>query len=151
MKSNYSFNAELISNKKFTDIQIEKIKTEFESREDYNTFYQAFSDSMEINFGGYLEIYIENIFLDLDLSSDIEEIVKCLDADIQGGWSSDSKLEFSSILPQINYVWYKDGNEWKKSIVDSPREDFFTSEWDEEDQGDNFYTEDYSDNYSDWD
>lgn len=147
MKANYSFNAELISNRKFTVSQIEKIKSDIESKEDYLQFYQIFSDSLEVNFNGYLEIYVEDFPFDLDLSTDIEDMIGEIDEIIPGGWSNDSKIEFHSILPALTYVWYKDGKEWKEVARNPERDDFFASGWEEEDP------ENYSSggNYSDYD
>ena len=147
MKANYSFNAELISNRKFTASQIEKIKAEIESKEDYLQFYQIFSESLDINFNGYLEIYVEDFPFDLDLSPDIEDMIGEIDTIIPGGWSNDSKIEFQSIVPALTYVWYKDGKEWKEIARNSDRDDFFSSSWEEEDP------ENYSSGvgYSDYD
>jgi hypothetical protein len=128
MKSNYSFNAELISNKKFTEAQLEKIKAELEAREDYSRFYQIFSDSVEINFNGYIEIYVEDFYFDLDLSSDVEDMIDEIDDIIPGKWSNDSKVEFHSNIPPITYIWYKDGKEWKEVAKNPDREDLFSSD-----------------------
>ncbi len=86
MKSNYSFNAELISNKKFNHTQIEKIKNGIEAREDFSRLYSLLSDAIEINFNGYIEIYIEDISFDVDITAEIEKMIEDLDSIIPGGW-----------------------------------------------------------------
>jgi hypothetical protein len=145
MKSNYSFNAELISCKKFTASQLEKIKTGLESRENYSQFYQIFLDCIEINFNDCVEIYVEEFPFELDLSSDIEKMIKEIDDIVPGGWSSDSKIEFNSIVPALTYAWYKDGKKWKEVVKKLESESFF-SVWEDS-------SEDYSNDnsYSNYD
>lgn len=146
MKYNYSFNAELISNKQFTEDELDTIKTELELREEFSQFYTLFKNSVEINFNKYAEIYIEDIPFELDLSSDIEKMIDTIDSIIPGGWSADSKIEFYSEFPHIITIWYKEGKTWKESSMNSPREDFLPgAEWDETDEGWG------SDSYSDYD
>lgn len=146
MKSNYSFNAELISSKEFTVQQLEKVKADLESEDRYSHFTQIFLDNLEINFSGHAEIYVEEYPFELDLSSDIESMVKDMDKVIPGGWSSDSKIEFISIMPPITYVWYKDNKGWKETSKELSGPESFFSPW-EDSQDD--YSQDR--NYPDYD
>lgn len=152
MKSNYSFNAELISNKKFTNSQMEKIKNGIESNEIFSRFCSFFLDCTEVNFNGYLEIYLENISFDIDLTIEIENMVAELDSIISGGWSNDSKIEFYCEHPVINSIWYKDGKEWKNLVSNSPKsnEGFSSQPW-EDVNDDEFYGGflDYNKDYED--
>jgi len=151
MKSNYSFNAELISNRKFTKEELGLIKNEIEANEDFPHIYQIFAEVIEINFNGYIEIYIDSIPFDVDLSIDIEDMMKRIDSLIKGGWSNDSKVEFYSIKPTFTYIWYKDGKEWKESAMNTPKTDFFPEDDSWEDPDEDFYTSNYYPDYDDED
>jgi hypothetical protein len=151
---NYLFNAELISNRKFTPSQIEKIKNEIESNEDSLRFYPIFLELLEIGFGGILEIYAEDLSFEIDVTSEIEELIEKIDSLIPGGWSTDSKIELVSDHPALVRVWYKDKKEWKDYISDSYREDLVFSEkkWRSEDSYDTSYENSYGeyDSEDDW-
>ena len=148
---NYLFNAELISNRKFTPSQIEKIKNEIDTNEDFPRFYPIFLELLEIGFGGILEIYVEDLNFEIDLTSEIEELVEKIDSLIPGGWSSESKIELVSSHPSFIRVWYKDKKEWKDSFSDSYREDTVFSEkkWKSEDPYENPYESSYDEYDSD--
>ena len=127
----YRLNAELISNKKFNKISLDEIKKNMESREDFIAFYSIFMDySMQMNFSDFIEIYIEDFFMDIDLQNDIQPMLKDLDKLIPGGLSNDSKIEWSSGLSPITVVWYKDNNTWTEKISESEI-DFIDEDWTE--------------------
>jgi len=151
---NYLFNAELISNRKFTPSQIEKIKNEMDSNEDSPRFYPIFLELLEIGFGGILEIYVEDLSFEIDITSEIEELVEKIDSLIPGGWSTESKIELVSDHPSLVRNWYKDKKEWKGSLSDSYREDLVFSEkkWKSDDPFDNHYESSYDeyDQDNDW-
>jgi hypothetical protein len=153
MKSNYSFTAELISNKKFTESQLNDIKNEIETREDLAQLHSVFLRYIEINFSGHIEIYVEDFGFDIDLSSDIEIMVSEIDGIIPGGWSNDSKIEFYIEFPATNLVWYKEDMKWNFTSSNSPKSDFFASDGWEEPEKDDFYlydSPDYDESDNDW-
>jgi hypothetical protein len=141
MKSNYFFTSELISSRKFTESQLNEIKNEIETREDFPQFCSVFLRYLEINFSGHVEIYVEDFSFDIDLSSDLQRMVTEIDNFIPGGWSNDSKLEFYSEIPPTNMVWYKEDMQWNFTVTNSPRIDFFADNKDwESTEADDFYT-----------
>ena len=154
MKSNYSFNCDLTSNNKFTEEEVEIIKSNIESKLSFSELWRIIEDSMKLNFSGLIEIYLEDFKFDSDLSIEIEDLCKQIEELISGGWSKDSTIEFDSFHPPIKYLWYKDGTRWKTSIKNPERDDFFPNkEWEEyndpyeSEKYENY--EDYSDEYDD--
>ena len=142
MKSNYFLTIDLTSNKKFHKDQIDEIKSNLDLNEDFLKFSTLFSAALDVNFIGYVEIYIEDQPFDNDILSEVEEMVANLDSFIPGGWASDSKIEWASEMPDQLYVWFKDGDRWS-GIVKSHDRGFIGE--DEE------WNEDSSDSYSSYD
>lgn len=148
MKYNYSFNCDLSSNNKFTEDELESIRSNIESKLSFSELYIILGDSMKLNENGVLEIYLEDFKFDSDLSIEIEELCKEMDDLIPEGWFKDSTIEFNSMHPPIKYLWYKDDNKWRNSVKNLERDDFFSnSPWKE----DEYINDDYEtyDNYSD--
>lgn len=132
MKSNYFLTVDLTSNKKFLSDQIDEIKSNLELNEDFLKFCTIFAASIDVNFNGYVEIYIEDHPFDNDILSEVEDLIENLDSFIPGGWVSDSKIEWVSEIPDQTYVWFKDGNAWSSVIKEHDR-GFIgeEEEWDE--------------------
>jgi hypothetical protein len=131
--NSYILNTELITNKKFTASEISDIKLSMESREDFIILYSIFINCMGSNFNGCLEIYVEDVELDVDLQSDLEKVVNDLDSIIPGGLSNDSKIEWTAGKPAINTVWYKDDGNWFEKISEPEREFFSDPEFEDDD------------------
>ena len=138
MKANYYFHAELTSNEKFEKSHLDKLKNNIDSLEEFSNFYSIFSEVAEINFGGYLEIYIDDIPFDLDQSLVIEKMIENIDSIVPGGWSKDSKIEFYSEKPLSNSIWYKEDNEWKFYLTNSPEDLEYFQEIPWEEEGENY-------------
>jgi hypothetical protein len=130
---NHVLNAELISNKKFNSEEIKNLKEQMDLNEDYIVLYGIFMESMGNDFNGCLEIYVEDVELENDLLETIERMLKNLDELIPGGLSNDSKLEWSSGIPLMNTVWYKDNNNWIERASESEREFFTGNAWEDDD------------------
>jgi hypothetical protein len=136
---NYTLNVELISRKKLTPAQILDIKSDMDSKDDFLNVYTIFLDFMEINFNGFLEIYVEDLSLDSNLQEEIEMMINHLDNIIPGGLSNDSKIEWNSIDPPLNVVWYKENNKWIEKESELDVDFFIEDEWiDDEDFDDNY-------------
>ena len=150
MKSNYFLTVDLTSNKKFLKDQIEEIKSNLELNEDFLKFCTLFSTALDVNFNGYVEIYIEDQPFDNDILSEVEDLVENLDSFIPGGWVSDSKIEWISEIPDQTYVWFKDGSEWS-SVVREHDRGFIgeEEEWDD-DSGDSYGSYDDYENEDSW-
>jgi hypothetical protein len=142
MKSNYFLTIDLTSNKKFLKDQIDEIKSNLELNEDFLKFSTLFSAALDVNFIGYVEIYIEDQPFDNDILSEVEEMIDNLDSFIPGGWASDSKVEWVSEIPDQTYVWFKDGDDW--SVVIKEHDRGFIGEEEE-------WDESSSDSYSSYD
>jgi len=121
MKSNYLLSVDLTSAKKFRKEQISEIIASLELNEDFLEFCTLFSKNLEINFSGYVELYIEDQPFDVDILPEVEKLVKVVDSLILGGWSNDSKIEWVNEIPDETYVWFKDDNEWSSVIKDHER------------------------------
>ena len=142
MKSNYFLTIDLTSNKKFLREQIENIKSNLELNEDFLKFSTLFSTALDVNFNGFIEIYIEDQPFDNDILNEVEELIENIDSFIPGGWVSDSKIEWVSEVPDQTYVWFKDGNAWSSIIKEHDRG--FIGEEEE-------WNDDSSDSYSSYD
>ena len=142
MKSNYFLTIDLTSNKKFLREQIENIKSNLELNEDFLKFSTLFSTALDVNFNGFIEIYIEDQPFDNDILNEVEELIENIDSFIPGGWVSDSKIEWVSEIPDQTYVWFKDGDKWSNIIKEHDRG--FIGEEEE-------WDEDSSDSYSSYD
>lgn len=127
MKNNI-LNAELISRNKFSQDDLNLLKEKMESREDFIIFYSIFMEVMELNFSGYLEIYLEDVDVESDLQDSIVKMLLDLDDIIPGSLSNDSKIEWIS-SQHISNVWYKDNNIWCEKTTDNTDRDFFDDEW----------------------
>jgi hypothetical protein len=130
---NHVLNAELVSNKKFTPGEIKSLKEKMDLNEDYLVLYAIFMESMGTNFNGCLEIYVEDVELEYDLLETIEKMLIDLDELTPGGLSNDSKLEWSSGVPLMNTVWYKDNNKWIERASESEREFYGGNSWEDDD------------------
>ena len=146
MKNNI-LNAELISNNKFSQRDLDLLKEKMEMKEDYIILYSVFSDVMELNFNGCLEIYLEDVEVESDLQEVIEKMVYDLDDLIPGGLSNDSKIEWIA-SQHVSTVWYKDNNNWIEKTTDSSDRDFFDNEW-ADDYDDTFGYDNFNDGLDD--
>ena len=133
MKNNYFLTIDLTSSRKFLKDQIEDIKSSLELNEEFLKFSTMFSESLDLNFNGFVEIYIEDQEFDNDILSEVEDLVENIDSFIPGGWVSDSKIEWVSEIPGQTYIWFKDGDVWS-SIVKEHDRGFIgeEEEWDDD-------------------
>ena len=146
MKNNI-LNAELISNNKFTQKDLDLLKEKMELKEDFIILYSVFSDVMELNFNGCLEIYLEDVEIESDLQEVIEKMVYDLDEIVPGGLSNDSKVEWIA-SQHVSTVWYKDSGEWIEKTTDSSDREFFDNEW-AEDYDDSYDNDNFNDGLDD--
>ena len=138
MKSNYFLTIDLTSNKKFLRDQIEDIKSNLELNEDFLKFSTLFSAALDVNFNGFIEIYIEDQPFDNDILNEVEDLIENIDSFIPGGWVSDSKIEWVSEVPDQTYVWFKDGDIWSNIIKEHDRGFIGEEEEWNEDSGDSY-------------
>ena len=149
MKSNYLFSVDLTSAKKFRKEQLAEVKASLELNEDFLELCVLFSKNLDINFSGYLELYIEDQPFDSDILPEVEGLVEILDTLITGGWGSDSKIEWVNEIPDETYVWFKEGDKWSSVIKDHER-GFIGEEEDWDDNSDSYssgYGSDFDDDY----
>lgn len=121
MKSNYLLSVDLTSARKFRKEQLSEIMASLELNEDFLEFCTLFSKNLEINFSGYIELYIEDQPFDIDILPEVEKLVEVIDSLILGGWSNDSKIEWVNEVPDETYVWFKDDNQWSSVIKEHER------------------------------
>jgi hypothetical protein len=133
MKSNYFLTIDLTSSRKFLNDQVDDIKSDLELNEEFLKFSTLFSSALNVNFNGFIEIYIEDEAFDNDILNEVEDLIENVDSFIPGGWVSDSKIEWVSEIPDQTYIWFKDGDKWSSVIKEHDRgfigED---EEWDED-------------------
>jgi hypothetical protein len=149
MKSNYLFSVDLTSAKKFRKEQLAEVKASLELNEDFLELCVLFSKNLDINFSGYLELYIEDQPFDSDILPEVERLVEIIDTLIIGGWGSDSKIEWVNEIPDETYVWFKEGGEWSSVIKDHDR-GFIGEDEDWDDNSDSYssgYESDFDDDY----
>jgi hypothetical protein len=134
MKSNYYLNVDLVSKKKFSPDDLEKIKNDLELNEDFFDLCSILSESISINFSNHIEIYVEDVEFDSDKMNEVEEFVTVIDSTISGGWGNDSKIEWTSEYPNISYLWFKNDEDWDLVTKDHDRGVLGESEeWDSKD------------------
>jgi hypothetical protein len=149
MKSNYLFSVDLTSAKKFRREQLAEVKASLELNEDFLELCVLFSQNLDINFSGYLELYIEDQPFDSDILPEVERLIEIIDTLIIGGWGSDSKIEWVNEIPDETYVWFKEGGEWSSVIKDHDR-GFIGEDEDWDDNSDSYssgYESDFDDDY----
>jgi macrodomain Ter protein organizer (MatP/YcbG family) len=86
MKSSYYLNIDLVSKRKFTQEDLEKIKNSLELNEDFFDLCSILAESISMNFSSHIEIYVEDAEFDSDKLNEVEEFVNILDSTISGGW-----------------------------------------------------------------
>lgn len=126
---NHLLNAEIISNKKFTREELEEVKNRMEVSEDFLPLYSVFINSLDLNFSGHLELYIEDLEMEFDFQESISRMMEDLDEIVPGGLSNDSKIEWTVGNTSINTVWYKDNNEWVERVSESDRDFLVDERW----------------------
>jgi len=146
MKNNL-LNVELISNKKLDKSDLEVIKERMESKEDFILLYSFFIEVMELNFSGYMEIYLEDVEIEQDLQESISKMIYDLDEIVPDGLSNDSKIEWIS-QHHISNVWYKDNNIWLEKTSGARERDFFDDNW-EEDYDKTYGCDDFGEEFDD--
>jgi hypothetical protein len=149
MKSNYLFSVDLTSAKKFRREQLAEVKASLELNEDFLELCVLFSKNLDINFSGYLELYIEDQPFDSDILPEVEGLIEIIDTLIAGGWGSDSKIEWVNEIPDETYVWFKEGDKWSSVIKDHER-GFIGEDEDWNDNSDSYspgYGSDFDDDY----
>lgn len=149
MKSGYYLNVDLVSKKKFTQEDLEKIQSSLELNEDFFDICSILSGFISMNFSSHIEIYAEDIKFDTDKIAEIEDFIEILDSLVPGGWGNDSKIEWTSEYPEISYFWFKNSDSWESVTKDHDRGIWREEEeWDEEDKGYDY--PDYSDPEDNW-
>jgi hypothetical protein len=124
MKSSYYLNIDLVSKRKFTQEDLEKIKNSLELNEDFFDLCSILAESISMNFSSHIEIYV------------VEEFVNILDSTISGGWGNDSKIEWTSEYPNVSYLWFKNDDSWDLVTKDHDRGVWGEEEeWDSKDSG----------------
>ena len=133
-------NVELISKNRIQKDNIDDIRYYLESNDDYLSVYSRLAANLEINFDGFLMLYIEQMDMDEDLRGEVPNIIQDLEDLIPGGFSNDSKIEWLTSLPEETItVWYKDdewieknmksdSNPYHWNVYDRDSEDEFTNE-----------------------
>lgn len=129
---NYILNVELISKKKFDKDEFQKLKNIMELDEDYIEIYEILINHMEINFNKFIEINIEDLEIEYDISDYVEKMLEELDDIIPGGLANDSKLEYSD-NEVMTEIWYKYKGEWVEKISDNERIIFDERNWNDDD------------------
>jgi len=127
----YTLNIELISNKKFSEEELEMIKKDISMNEDYIEFYDILLNFITLNYNKYIEISIEDLEIEYDISSYALEMIKSLDKTIKNGLSNDSKFEYTDNESMITII-YKNNNNWVEKITDIEKS-IYEKRWDDDD------------------
>lgn len=120
MKSDFILNVD-ISSKKISPEEFYFFKEEMESNFPYNEFSLILVENSGLERNG-IEIYIEDLEMEFDLTEDIESIVQEIDSIIQ--FSKGSRIEWYCSRSISNRVWEKTNSGWQKSDEEG-NPDFF--------------------------
>lgn len=122
MKSDFILNVDISSSKKLSIEEFEFFKEEMESNFSFNEFSLILLENSELEKNGTVEIYIEDLGMEFDLTEEIEQILTEIDLllkPIKG-----SKIEWYSSRGICNIIWTKSSNGWERSEEDGET-DFF--------------------------
>jgi hypothetical protein len=122
MKSDFILNVDIYSSRKFSPEEFEFFKEEMDSNFSYNEFSLILLENSELAKNGILEIYIEDLEMEFDLTKDIDSILLDLDQFVKV--AKGSKIEWYSSREICNTVWTKGANGWKKEEEEG-NPDFF--------------------------
>lgn len=149
MKSGYYLSADLISKRKFTSDDLERITSEMELNEDFFDLCSVLSGFISMNFSSHVEIYAEDIKFDSDKVTEVEQFIEIIDSLIPGGWGNDSKIEWTSDYPEMTYLWFKNSDVWESVTKDHDRGIWREEEeWDKDDS--DYGYPDYTDPEDNW-
>lgn len=129
MKSDFILNVEISSYKKFSYDEFELFKEEMESRFPFNEFSLILSENSSLEKNGIVEIYIEDLGMEFDLTEDIDHIVNGIEDFIK--ISKGSKIEWYSSIGFFSCTWEKMSGGWDKTErggIDFYEESFFDFE-----------------------
>ena len=122
MKSDFILNVDISSSKKLSLEEFEFFKEEMESNFSFNEFSLILLENSELEKNGTVEIYIEDLEMEFDLTGEIESILPELDLTLKP--LKGSKIEWYSSRGVCNIVWTKTLNGWSKSEEEGET-DFF--------------------------
>jgi hypothetical protein len=113
MKSDFILNVDISSVKKLSEAEFEFYKEEIESNFSFNEFSLILIENSELTRNGTIEIYIEDLEMEFDLTEDIDSILSSLDSITP--ISKNSRIEWYSSRSICNTIWSKGSNGWERS------------------------------------
>jgi hypothetical protein len=123
MKSDFILNVDISTSKKFSSEEFEFFKEEIENNFPFNEFSLILIENSELTRAGSIEIYIEDLEMEFDLTEEIESIIYDTDILVSGIFKG-SRIEWYSSRDICNHVWTKESGTWKKSEEDG-NSDFY--------------------------
>jgi hypothetical protein len=111
MKSDFILNVDISSSKKISIEEFNFFKEEMESNFPYNEFSLILIENSELNRNG-MEIYIEDLEMEFDLTEDIESAIEEIDSIIST--SKGSRIEWYSSISISSRIWEKTTSGWQK-------------------------------------
>jgi hypothetical protein len=140
-KSNY-LNVDIVSNRKTTEEELEKIISEIESSVHYPEVMEVFLNHISLNFQNYVCVLIEDHSFDNDYSDQLDELLSSVETYFPGGCTIDSRVEWTPDIDDYNYLWFKEKDGWVMTEVENENKNFGSADWSDDD-----YTEDSEDSY----
>jgi hypothetical protein len=113
MKSDFILNVDISSSKKLSTEEFEFFKEEMESNFPFNEFFLILLENSELEKNGTVEIYVEDLEMEFDLTGEIESILSEMDLVLRP--LKGSKIEWYSSRGVCNIIWSKTSNGWEKS------------------------------------
>lgn len=113
MKSDFILNVDISSTKKLSTGEFEFFKEEMESNFPFNEFFLILLENSELEKNGTVEIYVEDLEMEFDLTGEIESILSEMDLALSP--LKGSKIEWYSSRGVCNIIWSKTPNGWEKS------------------------------------
>jgi len=113
MKSDFILNVDISSSKKLSVEEFEFFKEEIESNFPFNEFFLILLENSELEKNGIVEIYIEDLEMEFDLTGEIESVLSEIDLVLRP--LKGAKIEWYSSRGVCNIIWSKTANGWEKS------------------------------------
>lgn len=113
-KNDFILNVDISTSKRFSQEYLESFKSQMEKEFGFNEFLLILLENSEISPSGRIEIYVEDLEMEFDLTEDIESIIPYLDQNLQT-LEVGSKIEWYSPMGFSSFVWEKLEDGWNKS------------------------------------
>lgn len=114
LKNDFILNVDICTTTRFSPEYFESFKSQMEKEFGFNEFHIILLENCDISSSGIIEIYIEDLDIEFDLTEEIESILPFLDQHLPT-IEKGSRIEWYSPRGLCNYLWEKEDGGWEKS------------------------------------